>query len=292
MLTNTIAGEQLSVPNSAGTTPPTHAAPVGAVDCHHHVFDPTFPVPSGSLTTIGTKHDYALFRRRIGLSRSVLIGASTYGTNNDCFFDALRFFGDTARGVAILPRGVSREDIRQLHQQGVRGIRLYLGRGDPPSPQAIRATAALVADFGWNVEIVVSHHNELLCQAEPVLAELPCRVVLGHFAFVRQPKGLTTPAGQSLRRLLDLPHIWVKLSGVYHASAEADGFRDVDPMARELVCQAPERLIWGSDWPHTRGRGGKPDGAALFDQLWSWADDGLVRRILVDNPARLYWNQG
>ncbi|MBR1175326.1 amidohydrolase family protein [Bradyrhizobium sp. KB893862 SZCCT0404] len=290
MVTDAIAGERLTVPNSTGTAPPNHAAPVGAVDCHYHVFDPAFPPPSGSLTTIGTKHDYALFRRRIGLSRSVLIGASTYGLNNDCFFDALRFFGNTARGVAIVPQGASREEVRQLHRQGVRGIRIYLGRGDPASPQAIRDMAALIADFGWNIEIVVSHHSELLCEVEPVLAELPCRVVLGHFAFVRQPNGLMTRAGQSLRRLLDRPQTWLKLSGVYHVSAEADGFKDVDPMARDLICQAPDRMVWGSDWPHTRGRSEKPDGAALFDQLWSWADEEIVRRILVDNPKRLYWD--
>lgn len=282
-----VQGERLQVPNSSGIEPPAMAVPVGATDCHHHIFDPRFP---GRTRAIGTVDDYRLFKRRLGLTRSVVVAPHSYGTDNRCLLDALEAFGAEARGVAIVNSDVDDGLLADLAARGVRGIRLYLVKGTPPSPDALLELGSRMADRGWHIQIMASTADKVV-EYERTLACLPCPVVLDHLAYIPQPAGSSHPGTETMRRLLDLGHAWLKLSGVYLTSqAGFPDYSDVDELAADFVRRVPERMLWGSDWPHSGASGPKPDGALLLNQLARWAPDTIIRdRILVDNPQALYW---
>lgn len=285
-----VAGQDLKAPHSSGTAPPSFALPLGATDCHHHILDLAHG-GSNSSELVATVEDYRLFKRRLGLSRSVVIAASSHGTDNSCLFKAFDAFGTDVRAVAIVSNGVTAAELRALHDRGVRGIRLYLGKGVPPSQVEIRAHAARIAPLGWHIQFVAARHAPLLGPVESVLADLPCSIVIDHLGYVPQPGGNAHPEADVLRRLLDKGHAWVKLSGVYIRSQVGyPTYDDVDELASNLVRHAPERLLWGTDWPHPAAEPVKPDGAKLIEQLARWAPDEAVRdRILVDNPQAVYW---
>ena len=294
-----VAGEILQVPYSAGSAPPRIPLPLGATDCHHHIFDPRFPEHQGVLplepayrTLAPDVHAYRLFKRRLGLTRSVLIAPSNYGDDNACLIDALQAFGpDAARGVAIVAPEVSDTELDRLHRHGVRGIRVYLAKARAPDPAQLQRLAHRASDRGWHLQLVGDRHTEVLADWQPLLARLPCRIVIDHLGFVPQPGGGASTTATTVRNLLDGGNAYVKLSAVYvQSTAGYPDYQDVDPWASELVRIAPDRMLWGSDWPHVGATTQKPDGARLVDRLAVWAADPAVRRrILVDNPAALYW---
>ncbi|MES3003551.1 MAG: amidohydrolase family protein [Pseudomonadota bacterium] len=261
--------------------------PPGATDCHVHIFDPRFPCAPGREQPASTVDDLLRLRRRLGLSRSVIVHPSSYGADNRALFDALERLGDSARGVAWVTPATTDEELRHMHALGVRGIRLYLARDNAPTAQDLRAYATRIAPMGWHIELVVK--GPQLMAAEQALMDLPCPIVLDHFAHLKQPEGLRQPAGEAVLRLLGKGNTYLKLSCVYAVSADA-GFGDLAPTAREFIAAAPDRMLWGTDWPHTTVKSGpKPDAARLFDLLAAWEPASAVRdRILVDNPARLY----
>ncbi|MBV9890265.1 MAG: amidohydrolase family protein, partial [Rhizobacter sp.] len=151
-----VQGERLTapVPYSGGLDPPVLAMPVGATDCHHHIFDPRFPRPNGRTGIWGTVDDYRLLRRRLGLSRSVIASPSSYGFDNSCLVDALDKFGETSRGVAAVKLEDSDEELDRLHRHGVRGIRLYLIGDTPTPPERFADYAARIARLGWHIQMV------------------------------------------------------------------------------------------------------------------------------------------
>ncbi|MFH1603497.1 MAG: amidohydrolase family protein, partial [Pseudomonadota bacterium] len=150
-------GERLQAPNSAGVDPPVTPAPAGACDCHHHIFDPRFLAATGKPHPIvATVDDYLLFRRRLGLSRSVIIAASTDGDDNRCVLDALDRLGGNSRAVAIVRRGISDAALDELHERGVRGLRIYFGKGDIPSPEHLKVFGQRAAKRNWHLQIVAS----------------------------------------------------------------------------------------------------------------------------------------
>lgn len=288
-----VAGERLTAPNSTGSEPPAISVPDGATDCHHHIFDPRFPKAAGKpMRAVGTADDYALLKRRLGLSRSVVVAPNSYGADNSCLLDALDRFGESARGVAIAPPDVSDAELDRLHARRVRGIRLYLEKGTPATPDELARLGARMADRGWHIEIMPSRADKLI-EVEASLARLACAVVVDHLGYIPQPAGTSHPGLQTLKRLLDRGNVYVKLSGVYFTSEVGfPDYSDVNGLARELVGLAPERMLWGTDWPHS-GEKTKPDDAKLLDQLAIWAPSPAVRnRILVDNPDALYWRAG
>ncbi len=281
--------QRIAVPNSTGTQPPVIHVPAGSVDCHHHIFDPRFPKAGKPMRAVGTVEDYNLLKRRLGITRSVVVAPNSYGMDNACLLDALARFGDAARGVAILPAEAPLAAMQALDAARVRGARFYLEKGTPPDPQALAGFARRSADLGWHVEIMPSR-GEALLAAEAMLAGLECPVVIDHLGYTPQPAGIAHPAFDALRRLLDAGHVWVKLSGVYFTSK--DGFpdySDVDALAAALAAHRPDRMLWGTDWPHS-GEAQKPDDALLLDQTARWIPDATLRaRMLVTNPAALYW---
>jgi D-galactarolactone isomerase len=286
-----VRGERLRAPYSSGVLPPRTPAPPGAVDCHHHIVDPRFPgdrpLPSA---TVG---DYRVFQRRLGLTRSVVVAPSTHGDDNRGLVDALGELGtDRARGVALVHPEVGDAELRRLHRHGVRGIRVYLGKGRVPTPEELRALAGRAAGLGWSVSVVAARDRDLIAGWEDTLAALPCPVVVDHLGWAPQPAGVASATAAALGRLLETGNTYVKLSGLY-LSSNHPSYEDVDELAGRLCRTAPDRMLWGTDWPHlvalAMGRQA-PDGALLFDKLTGWLPDADDRRrVLVDNPERLYW---
>jgi D-galactarolactone isomerase len=279
----------VAVPNSSGTQAPVIKVPADAVDCHHHIFDPRFPKLGKPMRAIGTVEDYALLKRRLGITRSVVVAPNSYGADNACLLDALDRFGDAARGVAILPADTSIKEMREMDANRVRGARFYLEKGTPPDPIALAGFASRAADIGWHVEIMPSRGDALVA-AEGLLSDLVCPVVIDHLGYTPQPESTMHPAFDTLRRLLDAGHVWVKLSGVYFTSRSGfPDYGDVDLLAMTLAAHRPDRMLWGTDWPHS-GEERKPDDALLLDQTARWVPDPNRRRaLLVTNPAHLYW---
>lgn len=277
------------VPNSSGTEPPRVPVPAGAVDCHHHIFDPRFPKQGKPMRAIGTVDDYNLLKQRLGITRSVVVAPNSYGTDNACLLDALDRFGDNARGVAIVSTDIALEDMTALDARRVRGGRFYLEKGTPLSPEALRAYGRRAADLGWHAEIMPSR-GDALAAAEAMLASLDCPVVIDHLGYTPQPDGIAHPAFDTMRRLLDGGKAWIKLSGLYFTSkAGFPDYGDVDDLAGRLIAHRPDRMLWGTDWPHS-GEATKPDDAKLLDQSARWTITPADRQaLLVDNPAALYW---
>jgi predicted TIM-barrel fold metal-dependent hydrolase len=278
-----------TVPWSAGTELPRLQAPANAADCHHHVYDSRFPVaPQAVLRPAdATVADYRLLQKRLGTTRNVVVQPSTYGTDNRCMLDALAQFGPTARGVAVVDTGVTDAELRRLHAAGVRGIRFNLAQGGTTTLEMVAPLAPRVHALGWHIQVNMPADGIL--KARDVWNGLPCPVVFDHLAHVG-PLGVDDPTFALVSDLLQRGKAWVKLSGAYMASKVGPpSYADKTAIALGYVKQAPERLVWGSDWPHPTEKTDKPDDAVLFDLLLAWAPDEATRtRILVANPAELY----
>ena len=281
------------VPHSAGTRLPRRAPPPGACDAHMHIFDPRF-MPSPHWTRTPPVADVATYRRlqeRIGTERTIVVTPSTYGVDNACTLDALDQLGASARGVAVVDADVSLAELRRLDARNVRGLRVNFVTPQSwgtTTPQMLETLARKAAELGWHVQVFA--HPQQLADMEPLLASLPAPLVIDHLGRVDPAEGALGPGIDLLRRLLDRGNTWVKLSGVYMRSRDgAPGYRDTFLLGQALVRHAPERLVWGSDWPHTTEPQGSVDDADLMDVLIAWCgDDAAFHRILVDNPARLY----
>ncbi|MBA16356.1 MAG: 2-pyrone-4,6-dicarboxylate hydrolase [Sphingomonas sp.] len=290
-----ISGQAISAKFSAGTAPPRTPAPRGAVDCHHHIFDNRFHVEGQIAVPDATVADYRDFQRRLGLSRSVFVASSNYGDDDRVVLDALGQVGtERMRGVVILHGDVDPVRLPALHDRGVRGIRIYFAKGKVPDSAGFDRLTRLAAERGWSVNVVGNRNREVLLDWESAMANAPCPVMVDHMGWTPQPAGPDSATGKMLRRLLATGNVYVKLSGPYLSSRSgAPEFDDVDMLARTLAADVPERVVWGSDWPHpVAAQQHIPvDGARLFDQLTRWIPDPERRRLaLVGNPERLYWN--
>lgn len=176
--------------------------------------------------------------------------------------------------------------MRRLHEQGARGIRYILAHPGGLDPAGIERHADRAAEMGWNLQFLVKPSQ--LAELEPRLSRLPCPVVVDHLGFLEPGAGLDQPGFRSLRRLLD-GNGWAKLSGAYRMSKNAPDYPDVAPYAEAILAQRPDRLLWGSDWPHVGLKTGMPNTSDLLDLLGRWVpDEALRNRILVDNPAALF----
>ncbi|WP_051244559.1 amidohydrolase family protein [Azohydromonas australica] len=296
------------MPSCTSTLPVDAPLPRGATDVHVHVFDPVrFAYAQGRSYTPGEAGVAALRERhaQLGIERVVLVQPSVYGSDNACLLDALAQLGaERGRGIAVVDlERVTRAELLALHAGGVRGIRLNLEvrhEADPARVLAELRRAAAVADLpGWNVQIHCA--AALLPTVAQALDAFRVPLVLDHFAGLRAAH--TDTAALPLRELLELlatGRVWLKLSGFYKASSDAPHHADLAPLARTLIAARPDRLLWGSDWPHTGGGGRERDPARIepFRQvdlpaslaaLRSWTPDAAVlHRILVSNPAGLY----
>ncbi|MFC5322904.1 amidohydrolase family protein [Bradyrhizobium oligotrophicum] len=276
----------VSIPAERGVLLP------GACDAHCHIFGPfdRFPLPGDRSFTPPEAPETALRRLhdRLGFHRAVIVHSQGHGRDHRPLLDALAVGRGRYRGVAVLGPDVSAKEVARLDVAGVCGTRFnFLAHlGGAPAPERIQAVLALVRPFDWHVAIHVTGAD--LIRYADLIAAIEARVVIDHMA--RPDLSQNLAAGREiLCRLLDSGRVWVKLSGADRISLMGAPYRDVVPFARDLAAHAPERVLWGSDWPHVNISGPMPDDAALVDLLTEIApSDWLRRRILVDNPAKLF----
>ncbi|MGH8781737.1 amidohydrolase family protein [Paraburkholderia sp.] len=263
-----------------------------ACDSHMHVYDARFAHADGArIVAHATADDYRDVQPRIGTRRTVVVTPRPYMTDNAVTLDAIRRLGaDRTRGVAVLRPDVTDETLATLHAGGIRGIRftLYTPAHAVTDFGMVEPLARRVHELGWHVQL---HWTaDQIVEYEALLRRLPTTIVFDHFARLPLPDGHAHPARNVVRRLLDTGRTWIKLSAPYLDSrvGETQRYADIDRIARGWVADALERLVWGSDWPHST-EAAPPDDRALRAALARWADDPNTRRhILVDNPAALY----
>jgi predicted TIM-barrel fold metal-dependent hydrolase len=215
---------------------------------------------------------------------------STYGIFNDGLIEALGECGPTARGVAVVNTSVTDDELKKLHAAGVRGVRFNLATpGGATNMEMLEPVAKRVAPLGWHIQFNMLADTAVA--AKDVLNRLPCPIVFDHLAHLPEPAGISHPAFAVVVDLLQKGKAWLKLSGAYaDTKIGPPSYADSTAVAQAYVKAAPDRLVWGSDWPHpTEQSKTLPDDALLFDLLAEWAPDEKARNlILVDNPAKLY----
>lgn len=284
----------VAVPNSSGTAPPKLKAPPNTCDCHMHVYDAERFVPlrpSSRLQTNARVPEYRLFQQRIGSSRTVVVTPAVYVTDNRVTLDAIARLGRQARGVAVVHPDIGDRELRAMADGGIRGIRFT--QFDPDTATTtldmIEPLSRRVNDLGWHVQIHM--RGDQIVAAEDLWKRLPSPIVFDHMGRLPLPDGTRHPAFDVIRRLIDRGHTWVKLSGAYlDTRIGPPTYDDAVKTASAYVDAAPDRVVWGSDWPHpTESAENKPDDAVLFDLAAQWAPGEATRhRILVENPEVLY----
>ena len=274
---------------------PTRPLPAEACDCHVHICGPAaaysyaperiYTPPDALLP------DYLAMLETLGLERAVLVQPSVYGTDNAVMLGALEEMGERARGVAVLGDEVEESELTRLDAAGIRGVRFNLvdlaaPTGALPLERA-RALAQRIAPLGWHMEFLI--HVDDVADLDARFTDFPVDVVFGHLGYVRPGQDPGIAGFKALLRLIERGRAWVKLTGPYRITAGGLPYAETDPFARALLEAAPERLVWGSDWPHVMVKGEMPNDGDLCDILIHWAGDGgRLEKVLVTNPAALY----
>jgi 2-pyrone-4,6-dicarboxylate lactonase len=277
--------------------PPAFRAPPLSCDSHFHVFGRPGQYRYGSDIRYTPPHapleDFLALAQHLGISRYVFVQPSAYGRDNACMLDAMREVGlQRCRGIVDIDENAPDAEFARLNQAGVRGVRVNVNPIKPPEPgfsttmlPRIQRLDARCAEIGWMLDFLTP--GWLTWELLPVLAKLKCRYTVAHMGMFLAKDG---PAQPGFRAFLDLlrgmDRGWVKFTGTYRMSV-APGFADVAPMARALIEAVPDRIIWGSDYPHL-SFADKVGSIELFNLLAQWADEAQRRKILVDNPERLF----
>lgn len=279
---------------------PRLVAPPRSCDSHMHIFGPqdrypydperNYTPPDCLLET------YLGLLETLGVERAVFVQPSVYGTDNSCHFDAMQQMGtDRARGVAVISPEIEARELRRLHDGGFRGARFNVVHTGGSTPlHRLDALGRRVAEVGWHVQLYL--RGEILPTIADKLLALPGDFVIDHTGHMDYRKGIDQKPFVLLRRLLESGKCWVKLSGAYRFDLSGPPYPNAVPFARALVETNPDRLVWATDWPHpdipseSPGQNGPmPDDGDLLDALLEWAPDERTRKkILVDNPSRLY----
>jgi 2-pyrone-4,6-dicarboxylate lactonase len=282
---------------------PTLKLPAGSVDAHCHVFGPAaqFPFAFERKYTPCDAGKSALFalRDHLGFARNVIVQATCHGADNRALVDACVASEGRARGVASVRRNVTDMELRALHDAGVRGVRFNFVKrlADFTPTDDLLAIAKRIAPLGWHV--VVYFEAAELAELTPFFTRLPTTVVVDHMGRPDVAQGVDGEIFTRFLRLLDdHPNIWskvscperVSLTGPAALGSERAPYRDVVPFARKVVETFPDRVLWGTDWPHPNLKDHMPDDGLLVDYLAHIAPtDALLQSLLVDNPMRLYW---
>ena len=277
---------------------PDHALPAGACDSHCHVFGPgnEFPFSDGSTYIPVDAPKETLFQRHrfLGIDRAVIVQASCHGTDNTAMLDALKAAGSEYRGVAVVSDDVSEQELADMHDAGVRGVRFNfvkrLGGGKPL--MFYRLILDKIQTFGWHV--VVYFDAEDLEDLAPFLRSIDTSVVIDHMGRAPVEQGLGSRPFKLLDTLMsDDETYWVKISCPERLSKTGPPYTDVDPVAGKLLERFPDRVLWGTDWPHPNMKSHIPDDGLLVDRIMTICHTPELRRkVLIDNPTRLYWSEG
>jgi predicted TIM-barrel fold metal-dependent hydrolase len=282
----------LTQPPDPNPKKPKLTLPSGACDTHIHLFGPAnkyqFASDSPYTSRDALPEESIALQDRLGLSYAVIVSPGGYGSNYELLADVLTRFPERFRGIALLPGNTPSSEIARLTRLGVKGLRMMsAGRGSHV-PHYSKEIAARAFEHGWHVQFY-PHDTDIIEYADKLLA-LPNDIVLDHFASVPAAGGVDQPAFKTVLRMLDTGRVWVKLSGPMRVTPQDLPYAPVTPLARALVQHAPERLVWGSDWPHVNMNNRlMPNDGDLVDLLLDWVPDEKTRnRILVDNASALY----
>jgi predicted TIM-barrel fold metal-dependent hydrolase len=269
--------------------------PRNACDTHAHICGPIAQWPY-SERRVYTPPDalvpaYRHLLDTLGVQRAVLVQPSVYGTDNRVMLAAMAQMGERARGVAVVENDIPDAEIERLHEAGVRGVRVNVV--DVAEDKGVFDMAPLtrlaqrIKLFGWHVEFLM-HADEFPDMAAR-FADFPVDIVLGHLGYMRTDKGIDNPGFESMLELMQQEKCWVKLTGPYRISNEPLPHRDTIPYALALLNAAPQRVVWGTDWPHVMVKGAMPNDGDLADLLLDWVpDEALREQVLVRNPEKLY----
>jgi predicted TIM-barrel fold metal-dependent hydrolase len=292
----------LAAAPSTVKTPVNFEVPRGACDCHVHIFDPAhYPYFSGRLYTPpeASIDDLRALQSALHFDRVVIVTPSVYGVDNACTLNAVRELGARARGVAVIDETFTSAALDDLAAKGIRGVRLNLetaGETDPAASRRILAkTAEQLAGRNWHIQI--NTRLSIVTALKGDIMGLSMPVIFDHFGGAKAAPGPSQPGFGDLVDLVRSGHAYVKISAAYRTSDKKPDFPDTAPLAQALVAANSDRVVWGSNWPHP-GRGPTPtalappypnDDGAVLNLLPTWVGDAAIRKkILVDNPARLY----
>jgi predicted TIM-barrel fold metal-dependent hydrolase len=270
---------------------PSVVVPALATDCHFHIFGPRDRYPLSSPRMYNpqeaTVENYKQMAATVGIQRMVIVQASVYGVDNRCLLDSIELLGkERTRAIAVIDKDTPDDALEEMRAAGVRGIRFNAISGGTDLSQ-LTDIAARIEHLGWHIQLWVK--GEQLPALESRLLDLPVQFSIDHIGQVSPAKGVEHDEFRSLIRLLESGRAWIKLSG-YRASSEDYPHADVTDLIRTIISTAPDRCVWGSDWPHPLlGTRKMPDVGKLVDLLASWTNStDLFKNILVENPGRLY----
>jgi predicted TIM-barrel fold metal-dependent hydrolase len=289
---------------SQPATPVRFDVPALACDCHTHVFDPNrFPF-AATRTYTPEAASVAEMRKLHGAlhtTRVVIVQPSVYGTDNACTIDAIRRLAPHARGVAVIDDRTTDAELKEMHDAGIRGIRINLatvGQNDPEiGRRRLGAAVELVRSRGWHVQMYTQ--LAVIAALHEQVAASPVPIVFDHFGGAQASGGVTQPGFDVLLDLVRSGRAYVKVSAPYRGSTSGPDYADMRPLAKALVAANMERVLWGTDWPHPDTTPGRQpneisplkqiDDGRVFNQFAAWVPDARTRKtILVDNPAALY----
>ncbi len=283
------------------TKTPHPKAPPGSCDCHHHIFGAPNKValnPGRQYTPAeGTLEQFRTRSKVLGIENSVVVQPSTYGINNDFICAQVEALGENGRGIAVTDMTTSDAELEKLNKAGYMGTRFNVAASGGTPLSELAPVAERIAPMGWNIQFFLQVSKSMV-ELQDQISKLPVPVVIDHMgAPDLSGGGPEQPGFQALINLLKEGNTYVKLCGAYRLDFTGKPWPAADPFARALIEAAPEQCVWGSDWPHPYCI--EPDGKTLapipndgdlFDRLWDWTDhdEGLWKKILVDNPSRLY----
>src|SRR5437870_2993661 len=286
-------------------TPVSFEVPRGACDCHTHIHGDhgKFPFFAGRVYTpeMALPEEMAALHRALGMQRVVIVTPSVYGTDNSATLYGMKARGADARGVAVIDDQTPESELDAMARAGVRGIRLNLATGGAADPATGRSrferAVRRVKSRNWHVQMYTNLAT--IAAIGDLVAGSPVPAVFDHFGGARAELGPQQPGFAELLDLVRSGRAYVKISGAYRSSKLEPDYADVVPLAQALIAANPERIVWGTDWPHPNSASGRKatevtplfqiDDGRLLNQLALWAPDAATRsKILVDNPARLY----
>jgi len=263
--------------------------PANACNSHLHIIDPAFPNDGKAEAQRGTVEEYKKVAAELHLPRAVFVQAKPFGTDNECLLDALAKFGtENARGIAVVNNSVSDAELERLNAGGVKGLRFSVWN---PKNAVVSFDDCLplsqrCADMGWNMQLHMGAKQYL--EHADVIRKLKGKIVIDHMGRLDPALGTKDPAYAFVCEMIERGNTWVKLSGPYLNTVTGRPWADATATAVELAKFAPERVVWGSDWPHVTEKV-KPDEAELTEMIASWFPTEQARKLaLADNPAELY----
>jgi predicted TIM-barrel fold metal-dependent hydrolase len=272
------------------TRRPASPLPPRTCDCHAHIFGPwdRFPLPAAPtyLPAEVPLEAYLRMLRVLGVGRAVLVQPSPYGSNNAALVAALRSGTFPLRGIALVDDDTPDAQLEALHLAGVHGVRRHLSENPRAALAALPRLAERIKAYGWHLQLLFE--GARTPDIDRQLLALPVPIVIDHFGMVPAADGIESPGFQMLLRLARSGRCWFKLTAPYRVSTQSPRFPDVTPFVRALVAAAPDQCVWGTDWPHPNASF-MPNDGDLADLLPAWIpDEALRRKILVENPERLY----